>query len=60
MSNEKLTDGLNDRAKDAAIGQTADGIPEDSGRPIEVDEKTFQAMAEKLLADRGKHEKPKD
>lgn len=60
MSDEKLTDGLNDRAKGAAIGQTAGGIPEDSGRPVEVDEKTFKAMAEKLLTDHGEHEKPKD
>ncbi|TDK31340.1 hypothetical protein E2F50_20610 [Rhizobium deserti] len=60
MSREKLTDGLNDRAKDAAIGQTAAGIPDDSGPPVEVDEKTFKAMAEKLLADRSKDEKPEN
>jgi hypothetical protein len=39
MNQSKITDGLNDRPRDASIGQTAGGLPDDSGRPIEVDEK---------------------
>jgi len=39
MNENKITTGLNDRPKDASIGQSAGGLPDDSGRPIEVDEK---------------------
>lgn len=56
MAEEKLTEGLNDRPKNAPIGQTAGGIPDDSGEPLEVDEETFQAIAQKLLGDQQKKE----
>lgn len=36
MSHEKITDGLNDRPKDAPIGQSAEGLPDDSSQPLEV------------------------
>lgn len=38
MTSAKLTNGPNDRAKDATISQTAPGLPDDSGRPLEIDE----------------------
>ncbi|WP_075293159.1 hypothetical protein [Pararhizobium arenae] len=48
MSNKKLTDGLNDRPKDAPIGQTADGLPDDTSIPVEVDDRTVDAVRNKL------------
>lgn len=48
MTNEKLTDGLSDRPKDTSIGQTAEGLPDDSGQPLEVDEKAVDATGKKL------------
>ena len=51
MADEKITDGLNDRPKDSSIGQTADGLPDDSGQPVEVDQKTIEATKRKLSDD---------
>jgi hypothetical protein len=48
MSTEKQTEGLNDRQKNAPIGQTADGLPDDSGRPVEVDDETVERTRRKL------------
>lgn len=48
MSTKKWTDGLNDRPKDAPIGQTADGLPDDSGQGVEVDEETVERTRRKL------------
>ncbi|WP_105403602.1 MULTISPECIES: hypothetical protein [unclassified Neorhizobium] len=48
MSTEKQTEGLNDRPKNAPIGQTADGLPDDSGRPVEVDDETVERTRRKL------------
>ncbi len=36
MTHSKITDGLNDRPRDAPIGQSAEGLPDDSGRPVMV------------------------
>jgi hypothetical protein len=51
MTNTKLTDGLNDRPKDAPIGQTAEGLPDDSSRPVDVRDETVDAVREKLSED---------
>ncbi len=51
MTNSKLTDGLNDRPKDAPIGQTAEGLPDDSSRPVDVDDETVDAVRKKLSED---------
>jgi hypothetical protein len=48
MNIEKETDGLNDRPKSTPIGQTADGLPDDSGRPVEVDDETIERTPRKL------------
>lgn len=48
MNTEKQTDGLNDRPKNAPIGQTADGLPDGSGRPVEVDDDTIEKTHRKL------------
>ena len=48
MTNSKLTDGLNDRPKDASIGQTAEGLPDDSGRQVDVRDETVDAVRKKL------------
>lgn len=51
MTNTKLTDGLNDRPKDAPIGQTAEGLPDDSSRPVDVRDETVDAVRKKLSED---------
>jgi hypothetical protein len=51
MTNTKLTDGLNDRPKDAPIGQTAEGLPDDSSRPVDLRDETVDAVREKLSED---------
>ena len=48
MTNQKLTNGMNDSPKNTSIGQTAEGFLDDSGRPVEVDEKTVEATRKKL------------
>jgi hypothetical protein len=51
MTNEKTTNGLNDRPLNTSIGQTAGGFHEDSSGSVEVDEKTIEATREKLSED---------
>lgn len=51
MSDTKLTDGLNDRPKDAPVGQTAEGLPDDTSTPVDVDDKTIDAVRKKLTND---------
>lgn len=51
MANTKLTDGLNDRPKDAPIGQTGEGLPDDTSRPVDVDDSTIDAVRNKLKND---------
>jgi hypothetical protein len=52
MADKKITDGLNDRPKNASIGQSAEGLPDDGGQPVDVDEKTVEATKQKLSEDR--------
>ena len=55
MADKKLTQGLNDRPKDTSIGQTAEGFPDDSGRPVDIDDAKIEATKKKLSDDpRGK------
>ncbi|MDK4718621.1 hypothetical protein PH552_04580 [Rhizobium sp. CNPSo 3968] len=51
MADKKLTTGLNDRPKDASIGQTAEGFPDDSGRPVDVADEKIKATRNKLSDD---------
>jgi hypothetical protein len=51
MEPKKSTTGANDRPEDASIGQTAEGVPDDSGRPVEIDEDEVAKVREKLLGD---------
>ena len=38
MTKAKLTQGANDRPKDATIAQTGAGVPYDTGKPLEIDD----------------------
>lgn len=51
MDETKITDGANDRPRDASIGQSAGGLPDDSGRPIEIDEKQASRIEATLGGD---------
>jgi len=48
MADDKLTDGLNDRPKNSSIGQSAEGLPDDSSRPVEVDDQIVESVKRKL------------
>lgn len=47
----KITDGLNDRPKDASIGQSGPGLPDDSSQPIEATDEEVARVREKLQND---------
>jgi hypothetical protein len=44
----KITTGANDRPRDETIGQSGEGLPDDSGRPLEADESQIARIREKL------------
>ncbi len=48
MNHPKITDGANDRPRDASIGQSAGGLPDDGGHPVMVDEAEAERLAPKL------------
>lgn len=48
MTNQKSTNGQNERLKNTSVGQTADGFPDDSGNLIDVDEKTAEGIRKNL------------
>ncbi|MBB2963129.1 hypothetical protein [Methylobacterium sp. R2-1] len=40
--------GPNSRPRDTTIAQTGEGIPDDSGRPVQVDEAEAKRIEEKI------------
>ncbi|ACB78930.1 conserved hypothetical protein [Methylorubrum populi BJ001] len=42
--------GPNARPRDTTIGQTGEGIPDDSGQPVQVDEDEARRIEEKIRA----------
>lgn len=56
MNTDKITDGANDRPHHAAIGQSAPGLPDDSGRPIEVDEAEASRIVARIGGEDGEDE----
>ena len=38
MTKAKLTKGANDRPKDATIAHTGAGVPDDTGKPLDIDD----------------------
>jgi hypothetical protein len=38
MTKSKVTDGANDRPIDETIAQTGEGLPDDSSKPIDIDD----------------------
>lgn len=48
MTKTKLTEGLNDRAKNETIAQTGAGLPDDTSRPPELDEEEAQQIEQKI------------
>ncbi|HEV2543846.1 MAG TPA: hypothetical protein VGU70_13900 [Methylobacterium sp.] len=42
--------GPNARPRDTTIGQTGEGIPDDSGQPVRVDEAEAKRIEEKIRA----------
>jgi len=57
MNSTKITNGLNDRPKDTTIAQTGEGIPDDSGSPIEISDEEVEAVRQKLVGGEHAHEK---
>ena len=48
----KITTGLNDRPKSESIAQSGPGISDDSGSPIEADDRQIERTREKLMENR--------
>ena len=46
---EPISDGPNARPRDESIAQSAEGLPNDTSKPIEVDALEEQRIREKLL-----------
>ena len=40
--------GTNSRPRDGSIGQSEAGIPDDSGRPVEIDEAEAERIEERI------------
>lgn len=40
--------GTNARPRETTIAQTGDGIPDDSGRPVQVDDTELKRIADKI------------
>ncbi|MDR9773421.1 hypothetical protein RJJ65_12250 [Rhizobium hidalgonense] len=47
----KITDGLNDRPKDATIAQSGAGLPDDSSQPIEATDEEVERVRAKFEDD---------
>ena len=45
---DKITTGTNDRPKNVTIAQSGQGLPDDSGAPIEVGDDELAAVRRKL------------
>ena len=48
---DKITTGANDRPRNETIAQTGAGVPDDTGRPIEVDEAEIARVRAKLMGE---------
>jgi hypothetical protein len=44
----KITTGTNDRPRNETIGQSGEGLPDDSSTPLEVDETAVARLRDKL------------
>ncbi len=55
----KITDGANDRPKDETIAQSGNGIPDDSGAPIEASDEEIARVRAKLGTD-DRHDEKED
>lgn len=47
----KITDGLNDRPREATVAQSGPGLPDDCSQPIEADEVEAEHIRAKLEGD---------
>jgi hypothetical protein len=45
---EKIIADLNDRPRDETIAQSGDGIPDDSGKPVEVTDEEVERIGSNL------------
>ncbi|KKB12544.1 hypothetical protein VE25_06355 [Devosia geojensis] len=48
---KKITTGPNDRPVDESIGQTAPGLPDDSSRSPDVDDRDVERVKRKIVDD---------
>jgi hypothetical protein len=47
--NSKITTGPNDRPRNETIGQSGAGLPDDTGRPVDVDDAEVDRVRKALL-----------
>jgi len=48
MTDSKISTGPNARPRDATVSQTGEGLPDDSSRPVEVDDAEVERVRQKL------------
>lgn len=48
-----ISNGPNARPRNEAIGQSAGGVPDDAGRPIDVSEEEAARIEETILGEKG-------
>jgi hypothetical protein len=49
MDKSKISTGLNDRPRNESISQTAPGLPDDTARPVEIDDAEVERVRAKLM-----------
>lgn len=49
-SKPKITTGLNDRPRNESIAQTAPGLPDDTGHPVDISDEEIERTRAKLMA----------
>jgi hypothetical protein len=60
MPSKKTTTGTNDRPKDWPIGQSAGGLPDDSSKPVDVDDAEVERVKDKLVDNKPQADKQPD
>jgi hypothetical protein len=53
---QKTSTGPNDRPRNAPIGQTGAGLPDDSGSPVEISDEEVERVRQKLTGDTARNQ----
>ena len=59
MNAKKISNGANDRPRDSTIAQTGEGLPDDSGKIIDVSDEEVERVRLKLTGKGSVNAQPK-